>query len=182
MKAGNMRGPASTSTTRESRVSIWRKSPRRFSCASSAMVPASSTPVGPPPMMTKVSSAWRSSGSLVRSARSKASSSRRRTVVASSSVFRPGREGLPLVMAEIGVARAGGEHQRVIGHRIAAIEQHAVPGDIDAGRRWRAGSRRPAGCAAGCGSARRSRRWRARWSPPDRAAAGTDDGCGGRSA
>ena len=36
------------------------------------------------------------------------------------------RERLPFVMAEIGVARAGGEHQRVVGHRVAVIEQHAL--------------------------------------------------------
>ena len=36
------------------------------------------------------------------------------------------RERLPFVMAEIGVARAGGENQRVVGQRAAVIEQHAL--------------------------------------------------------
>ena len=52
--------------------------------------PASSTPVGPPPMMTKVSSRRRSASSVASSARSKASSTRLRIAVASSIVFRPG--------------------------------------------------------------------------------------------
>ena len=43
-----------------------------------------------------------------------------------------GRERLPFVMAEISVARAGGEHQRVVGQRVAVIEQHALVCRIDA--------------------------------------------------
>ena len=42
------------------------------------------------------------------------------------------RERLPFVMAEIGVARAGGEHQRVVGQGIAVIEQHALARGVDA--------------------------------------------------
>ena len=57
------------------------------------MVPAISTPVGPAPMMTKVSSASRFCGSVSRSARSNATRMRRRKVVASSSVFSPGANG-----------------------------------------------------------------------------------------
>ena len=40
--------------------------------------------------------------------------------------FQAGRERLPFVMAEIGVPRAGGEDQRVIGQRVAVLEQHAL--------------------------------------------------------
>ena len=43
------------------------------------------------------------------------------------------RERLPFVMAEIGVPRAGGEHQRVVGHGVAVIEQHALAAGVDAG-------------------------------------------------
>jgi len=50
--------------TRALWVSMLRKSGGSVCCASSAMVPASSTPVGPAPMMTKVSSAARRSGSV----------------------------------------------------------------------------------------------------------------------
>ena len=78
------------------------------------MAPASSTPVAPPPTITKVSHAARRAASLSRSARSKESRMRRRIEVASSSVFKPGRVRLPLVVAEIGVTRAGREHERVV--------------------------------------------------------------------
>ena len=44
-----------------------------------------------------------------------------------------GRERLPFVMAEIGVARAGREDQRVVGQRVAVIEQHALVRRVDAG-------------------------------------------------
>ena len=101
-------------------------------CARSAMVPASSTPVGPAPMMTKVSSAARRSGSVSRSARSKATRMPppdRRGVLER---LQARRERLPLVMAEIGVARAGREHQRVIGNAVAVFEQHALSCRIDA--------------------------------------------------
>jgi len=52
-------------------------------------------------------------------------------VVASSSVFSPGANGFPFIVAEIGMACAGGEHQRVIGQGIAAVELHAPRCDID---------------------------------------------------
>ena len=59
----------------------------------SPIAPASSTPVGPPPTITNVSSArWRAR-SLSFSASSNASSTRRRISVACSIVFRPGANG-----------------------------------------------------------------------------------------
>ena len=42
------------------------------------------------------------------------------------------REFLPFVMAEIGVPRAGGEDERVIGHGVIAVEQHAAVLRVDA--------------------------------------------------
>src|SRR5207302_1129337 len=36
------------------------------------------------------------------------------------------RERLPFVVAEISVASAGGEHERVVGQRVAILEQHAL--------------------------------------------------------
>jgi hypothetical protein len=82
-----------------------RKSGASVSCASSAMVPASSTPVGPAPAQ--------GGGVFQR--------------------LQAGRERLPFVMAEIGMPRPGGEHQRVIGQRVAVLEQHALAAAIDAG-------------------------------------------------
>jgi len=72
------------------RGSIKLKSEASARLASSAMAPAISTPVGPPPITTKVISRARSSASSSFSARSKASRMRRRRPVASSNVFSPG--------------------------------------------------------------------------------------------
>ena len=88
-KLGNRRGPASTRTMRAVVGSIRRKSRVSAALASSARAPASSTPVGPPPMMTKVKSRCRSAASSLSSARSKARRMRRRIVVASSIFFCP---------------------------------------------------------------------------------------------
>ena len=67
-----------------------RNSRGKVCWAISLIVPAISTPVGPPPMTTKVSQASRSASSLARSARSKALIMRARMSNASASVFRPG--------------------------------------------------------------------------------------------
>ena len=110
-----------------------RKSGGSVSRASSAMVPASSTPVGPAPMMTKVSSAARRSriglalGALEREQDAPA---QRGGVLQR---LQAGRERLPFVVAEIGVPRAGGEDERVVGQSVAVIEQHALGLRIDAG-------------------------------------------------
>ena len=87
---GSTRGPDCTSTTRACAGSKLRNSASMPKRASSAIAPASSTPVGPPPTIRKVSSALRSTGSSVISARSKAMSNRRRISVASSIRFKPG--------------------------------------------------------------------------------------------
>ena len=44
-----------------------------------------------------------------------------------------GGRGLPLVVAEIGVAGAGGEDEGVIGHLAAVGQQHPAPRPVDAG-------------------------------------------------
>jgi hypothetical protein len=59
----------------------------------SAMAPAISTPVGPPPITRKVVSARRAAGSSASSARSNAVRMRRRIAVASSIRFSPGANG-----------------------------------------------------------------------------------------
>ena len=101
--------------TRNSSRSVWR--------AISASVPASSTPVGPPPTSTNVSSSCCRAASVSRSARSNASRMRRRISSASSSVFRPGRVLLPLGVAEVGVARAGRDDQVVVVERRAVLQR-----------------------------------------------------------
>ena len=46
--------------------------------------------------------------------------------------FQTRRKRLPFVVAEIGMSRAGREHQRVVGQRIAVVEQHAFIVGVDA--------------------------------------------------
>ena len=89
-KAGRRRGPASRRMTRALAGSMRRKSRTRTVRLMSAMAPASSTPVGPPPTTTKLSSGTRFAGSSSFSADSKAVRMRRRISVACSTVLRPG--------------------------------------------------------------------------------------------
>ena len=98
--------------------------------AISASVPASSTPVGPPPTMAKVSSTRRASGADSASARSNADRIRRRMCSASSSVFSPGMRG-PVVVAEIRMGRAGGKQQEVVFERATVAEQHSRRSRLD---------------------------------------------------
>ena len=88
--AERMRGLASRIKIRASSGSKLRKSSFKESFAISPSAPASSTPVGPPPTMRKVSSARRLSGSLSFSASSNALSSRALSFVASSIFFSDG--------------------------------------------------------------------------------------------
>ena len=67
-----------------------RKSFFREPWAISAIAPANSTPVGPPPTMIKVSQARCFSGSVSFYAASKAAKMRRLISKASSTVFKPG--------------------------------------------------------------------------------------------
>ena len=83
-------GVASNSSTWALLGSISRYSPRSTRWASSAIWPASSTPVGPAPTTANVNHAWRSAGSDCCSAISNAPRMRLRTRPASSSVFIPG--------------------------------------------------------------------------------------------
>ena len=106
---------------------------RSVCCAISLIVPAISTPVGPPPMTTKVIQASRLGRVGARARRcSKAPMTRARMSNASASVFRPGRVRRPLVVAEVAVGRAGGDDQVVVGDALAAVERSTLrAGDVD---------------------------------------------------
>ena len=93
-------------------MSIAPKSGRSVRRASSAICPASSTPVGPPPTTAKVIQASRSSGSAASSARSKAPSTRERTRRASASDLSGGASAAH--SSGRGAARARGDDQRVV--------------------------------------------------------------------
>ena len=71
----------------------------------------------------------RSAPSRSRSAASKASSTRRRISSASSRRLEAGRQLLPVVVAEVGVAGARGEHERVVG-QLALVQDHAPAGQV----------------------------------------------------
>lgn len=86
-KLVSTRSRASTMITRAALESMKRKLPFSVSRASSAICPDISTPVGPAPTTTKVSSARRASGSLIISAASKARRRFERTEIALSSVL-----------------------------------------------------------------------------------------------
>src|SRR5580704_5343050 len=88
--AGSTLGPASIRMMRALPGSIFRKSRSSTRREISASAPAISTPVGPAPIIVKVSQLATSAASTSRSAASYATSTRRRISTASSSVFRPG--------------------------------------------------------------------------------------------
>ena len=143
--------------------------------AISASAPAISTPVGPPPITTNVSSRRCAPPSAVRSACSKAISTRRLNGQRVVQRLEAGGEWLPLVVAEVGVRDAGGHNQRVV-RQVADVEARRPCA------RRRPTARRPAaparwsGAAGRSGWARRCRRATAPPSPPGRAAAGTGGG------
>ena len=115
-----------------------RRKSRSMVCrAISESAPASSTPVGPAPTMTKVSHARCRSGSVSRSAASNASSTRRRISSASSIVFRPGAFALPLGMAEVRMRRAGGDDEVVVRELAVGQRDDALAIGVDAPSRRR---------------------------------------------
>ena len=120
-KAGSMWSVDSTSRTRDARVSIERKSRRSVSCASSAIWPAISTPVGPPPTTTNVSHACRRSSSGSTSAASNARQDPSPDVERAFERFQLGRELLPVVVAEVRIARSSRDDERVIRDRLPLI-------------------------------------------------------------
>ena len=105
---------------------MWRKSPRSVWLAISPKAPANSTPVGPPPTTTKVSQRLprrRVGLPLGRLEREQHPPPNLRRVFHG---FQAGRGGLPFVVAEVEVARAGRHDQRVVGQPGAVGEKHAA--------------------------------------------------------
>ena len=96
------------------------------------MAPASSTPVAPPPTMTKVSSAMRSAGSVSRSARSKDEQNAAADRGGVLQGLEAGREWLPFIMTEVGVPCAGRQHQGVIAHGMPVGERQLALRGVDA--------------------------------------------------
>ena len=179
--AGSTRGIPSMRTMRASWVLMCRKSRGSTRCAISLSEPASSTPVGPPPMMTKVSQACRRAGSVSRSASSKAKSTPAPDLQRILQRLQPGGVALPVGVSEVGVVGAGGEDEVVVADRAAVLEAHlaGLARSMEATRaRTTSVFRRADG--ARCGWARRCRSGRARQLPPGRGAAGRGGGSSGR--
>ena len=175
---------ASTSTMRARDVSIDRNSSRSVWRAISASVPASSTPVGPPPTSTNVSSSPlpRGIGLRARLARTRAGGAGESSI-ASSSVFSPGANGSHSAWPKYAWRRAAGDDQIVV--------RRATPPSASSTRRAATSIARrlakqhahvPGARAGSIGSARRCRRARASRSRPDIAAVERRDGCGDRAA
>ena len=135
--AGRMRGPASTSTMRASRGSIERKSLTRTWREISAIAPASSTPVGPPPTTTNVSRSLLAGrvGLALRLLEGEQDAAADLDRVLER--LQPGRVLLPVVVAEVRVSGAGGEDQEVVGERSVG-EANLAARRVDARRRRRA--------------------------------------------
>ena len=90
-----------------------------------------------------------------------------------------GREGRPLVVAEVGVGRAGGEDEVVVGE-LAVGQDELLRGEVDADRLRQHDRDVPSRRGTRSGSAPRCRRGSGpRW-PPGRGAAGRGGGCAGR--
>ena len=108
---------------RNSRASVWR--------AISASVPASSTPVGPPPITAKVRQASRSASlgrGLGAFERSSTRAADREGVV---EVLEAGRETLPFVVTEVGV-RGAARDQQIVVVDTAFVQRDRARADVDA--------------------------------------------------
>ena len=133
LKAVSTRSPASSSTTRVSLGSKRVNWCRRWWRASTASCPATSTPVGPPPITTIVRKRCR------------------RTVVLGPLGLLEGRQDLiaqrdrvrerlererrllPLVVPEVRGVRAAGDDQAVVADLLAAVQRQLAPLGVDLG-------------------------------------------------
>ena len=124
------RGAASTRMMRAARGSMERKSLASARFASSAIAPAISTPVGPPPTITKFKQP-RPLGRIgfglgLLEGEQDAAANVGRVVDG----LQPRSAGGPFVVTEIGVLRAGRENQDVVGNA-PAVGEHLAPLGVD---------------------------------------------------
>ena len=179
-KAGSTRGPASTSTMRASRGSMLRKSwrkrrarqlgdgARHLDAGRAAAdhdegeeAAARLGLVGGLGILEGGQDAAADGGGVV-------------------DLLQAGRHALPFVVAEIGMPRAGRQHQIVVGDRRDPRRVTVRRCLVDAGHLAQQHAHVRPRCAGWRGSARRSAPATGRRSPPGRAAAGRDGSCAGR--
>ena len=182
LKAVSTRSPASSRTTRVSLGSKRVNWCRRWWRASTASWPATSTPVGPPPITTIVRKRRRVG--VVR--RPLGLLEGRQDLIAQRDRVRERLERerrlLPLVVPEVGGVRAAGDDQAVVAELLAAVQRQLAPLGVDLGHLGHRPRARWTACAASRGSAPRSRPSTACPRRAGRAAAGTGGGSCGRRA
>ena len=173
-------GPASSRMMRAEPGSKWRKSRASDCRAISASAPASSTPVGPPPTTTNVSSdlsARRIRLALRAFERHEHAAPDLERVL---ETLQTRCVGLPLVVAEVRMGRAG-SHDQVVVRNLGAVRQvHGALRGLRRDRLRRAGPRRSAAASGSTGWETRCLRATTLRSPPDREAAERRDDCGDR--
>ena len=96
--------------------SMWRKSRRSAKRRSSATAPAISTPVGPPPTTTKVEICVPAHRVRLPLGQLEGQQHPLPDLDRVLQTLESGCQRLPVVMAEVGVSRAGGDDQVVVGH------------------------------------------------------------------
>ena len=125
------RAPASTRMTRVVRGSKRRKSRASVRPAISASAPASSTPVGPPPITTNVVHARRNLGDGLQLGGLERAQDPPAHVQRFAHGLQPGGKRRPLVVAEVRVGHPRGEDQVVVVD-VAALDEDALLLDLDA--------------------------------------------------
>ena len=179
--AVSTRGNASSNRIRDSSGWMERKSWRRESLAISANAPASSTPVGPAPTITKVSQRRRSLGISLSLGGLEGVKDLWRIRVASSSDFRPGARGSQEIVAEVEMPRSGSDDQRVVRDRRSFVQDQAATGPGRDRRHRRAAPGRSSVCATEPAAARRFLQETARPWRLDTTRAETGGSSGGRA-
>ena len=133
LKAVSTRSPASSRTTRVSLGSKRVNWCRRWCRASTASCPATSTPVGPPPITTIVRKRCAPSSSV----RPLGLLEGRQDLIAQRDRVRERLERerrlLPLVVPEVGGVRAAGDDQAVVAELLAAVQRQLAPLGVDLG-------------------------------------------------
>ena len=102
-----------------------RKSRASTNVASSAIAPASSTPVGPPPITTNVRCRRCSAGSLLALRRLERQQHAPPDLDRVVEILQPRRDLRPIVVPEVRILRARRDHQKLIVERRRLAREHA---------------------------------------------------------
>ena len=131
-KAPSTRSAPSSRITRACAESMRRNSRRRVCRAISLIVPAISTPVGPPPMTTKVIQAARRGVVAGALGALEGADHAGANVEGVGQRLQARREAGPVVVAEVAVRGAGGDDEVIPGDLLAAVERRGSRGHVEA--------------------------------------------------